>query len=172
MGGNKLIQKPDLKQFANPEFKEPQIFLRNETQGFALIEDDLLGSEVYGTCLNLLDLCSSIITSPDLQGIISFGMLPLMKIISNFLLLTKEEEIMWNEDFNQYVSSDEDEHDMTNIKNLVYQIFNNLIEMFLNSDEAIKGLMSLIDFLLFNKSKEEMSNLFTKLLKSGILITN
>lgn len=78
--------------------------------------------------------------------------------------MTKLEEKIWREDSNQYVAGEEDEYDMSNIKNLVLQILNNMVEQFPN---MVQNLMTLIDNLLFGSQEEEMKNLFAKLLKSG-----
>ena len=69
----------------------------------------------------MIDLASIILNERQLGGIIVYGLIPLTRILSLYLMVTAEEVKNWHEDSNQYISDDENEHDTTNIKVLVLQ---------------------------------------------------
>lgn len=135
-------------------------------KGFTFDEDDHLSTRMYGVALHLLELTSILMFESQLSGIISYGMIPLTKIICNYLLTRKEEEQMWTEDSNHYLANDEDEHDNSSLRNLALSVFSNLIERF--DEDAIESIMLLIDHLLFGSKDKDMKAMFFNLLKSGI----
>ena len=103
-------KKIDLcKEKTNPELNE-------FTGTFVLLDDQHMPSKVYGLCLHMVDLASIILNERQLGGIIVYGLIPLTRILSLYLMVTAEEVKNWQEDSNQYIADDENEHDTTNIK--------------------------------------------------------
>lgn len=162
VGGNKLPEVIDYKQLDTWREKVDPHF--NEFVGtFVLLDDQHLNSKVYGLCLHMIELARIILSEPQLAGIITYGLVPLTRILSNYLMVTNEEMVTWSSQHNQYVADDENEYDTSNIKVLTLQTLNVLIERF--DEDAIKCLMAVIDGNLFNYEDKEMKSIFLGILK-------
>ena len=134
-----------------------------------LLEDQHLNSKVYGLCLQMIELTAIILNDPQLREIITYGLIPLTRILVNYLMVTEEDLRNWRQDANQYISDDENEHDSSNIKVLTLQTFSQLIENF--EEDAVKCLMAIVDGLLFNAQDKDLKNVFLGILKRVPLIT-
>lgn len=162
VAGNRLAEVIDYKQLDT--WRQKVDPLNNEFAGtFVLLDDQHLNSKVYGLCLHMIDLARIILSEPQLAGIITYGLVPLTRILSNYLLMTSDEVRTWSSQYNQYVADDENEYDTSNIKVLALQTFNSLIERF--EDDAIKCLMAIIDGHLFNFEDKDMKSIFLGILK-------
>lgn len=162
MTGNKLAEVIDYKQLDT--WREKVDIHQNDFTGtFVLLDDQHLNSKVYGLCLHMIDLARIILSEPQLAGIVTYGLVPLTRILSHYLLMTTEEIATWSTQHNQYVSDDENEYDTSNIKVLALQTFNSLIERF--EDDALKCLMAIVDGHLFNFEDKEMKSIFLGILK-------
>lgn len=162
VGGNRLAEVIDYKQLDT--WKEKVDPHQNEFSGtFVLLDDQHLNSKVYGLCLHMIDLARIILSEPQLAGIVTYGLVPLTRILSHYLLMTSEEISTWASQHNQYLADDENEYDTSNIKVLTLQTFNSLIERF--EDDAIKCLMAIVDGHLFNFEDKEMKSIFLGILK-------
>lgn len=164
IGGKKVMEDPDYETLDDHNNLRPKYggFMM---KGFTFDEDDHLSTRIYGVALHLLELTSILMFESQLSGIMSYGMIPLTKIICNYLLMRREEQQMWFEDSNHYLSNDEDEHDNSSIRNLALSVFSNLIERF--DEDAIKSIMVLIDHLLFGSKEQDLRLMFFNLLNSG-----
>jgi hypothetical protein len=118
-----------------------------EPVGFTFASDDHFPSPIFGLVLMLLELSTTLLYSPDLKGMLKFGILPLAKIVANYALMRKEEEDIWSSDPNQYIESDENEADLWNMRNLALNFLSNLIERF--GVDATKCIMCVIESILF-----------------------
>lgn len=139
------------------------------TGSFVLLEDQHLNSKVYGLCLQMIELTAIILNDGQLREIITYGLIPLTRILVNYLMVTEEDLRNWRQDANQYISDDENEHDSSNIKVLTLQTFSQLIENF--EEDAVKCLMAIVDGLLFNAQDKDLKNVFLGILKRVPLIT-
>lgn len=162
VGGNKLEEGVDFKQLDTWKHKADYSF--NEFSGtFVLLDDQHLNSKVYGMCLHMIDLTRVIMSTPELSGIISYGLAPVTQILTNYLLLTADECSSWHHHFNQYIADDDNEYDMGNLKAAVTQALFTLVELY--EDDAVKMMMAVIDTLLFNYQEKDMKSLFVGILK-------
>lgn len=167
VGGKVLTENPDfhtLDDFNN--LRSPSDF--EDPIGFTFISDDHFSTPTFGLALTLLELSTTLLYSPDLKGLLSFGILPLVKIVSNYALMRKEEEEIWQHDPNQYLESDENEGDFWNMRNIALNFLSNLIERF--GTDAIKGIMCVIENMLFGGDTGEdkrSADVFFSLLKTG-----
>lgn len=164
VGGKMISDDPDFESLDDANNMRPK-YGGFSMKGFTFDEDDHLSTRIYGVALHLLELTSILMFESQLSGIISYGMIPLTKIICNYLLMRKEEEQMWVEDSNHYLANDEDEHDNSSLRNLALSVFSNLIERF--DEDAIESIMVLIDHLIFGGKGKDMKQMFFNLLKSG-----
>lgn len=94
VGGKQLIEDPDYTTLDdmnnlrnNKDFVEPI--------GFTFTSDDHFPTPTFGLVLTLLELSTTLLYSPDLRGLLNFGILPLAKIVANYALMRKEEEDIW-----------------------------------------------------------------------------
>ena len=159
------MEDPPYEELDNTNNLRPPRGSDQISQGFTFDEDDHLSTLVYGVALHMLELASILMFESQLAGIISYGMIPLTKILCNYLLMRKEEEHIWTNDWNHYLSHEEEEHDVTSIRNLALNVFSNLIERF--DEDAIKSMMVLIDHLIFGSKEIDMKNMFLDLLSKG-----
>lgn len=162
VGGNKLEEGVDFKQLDTWTKKMDPCF--NEFSGtFVLLDDQHLNSKVYGMCLHMVDLTRVIMSTPELSGIISYGLAPVTQILTNYLILTADECTSWHHHFNQYIADDDNEYDMGNLKAAVTQSLFTLVELY--EEDAVKMMMAVIDTLLFNYQEKDMKSLFVGILK-------
>lgn len=169
IGGKALSKNPNFLTI------DDHLNLRSQREGrnipgFSFSDDNFLSSEIYGVALHMLDLTNILLFDPQLSNILNYGMIPLVKLISNFLLMRKEEEEIWTHDYNQYLLDEEDEYDNTSIKNLALSAISSLIERF--GDDAIRAIMLHIDVLVFGSNDLDMKTLFKDLLRDGIFNHN
>jgi hypothetical protein len=71
-----------------------------EPIGFTFASDDHFPTPTFGLVLTLLELSTTLLYSPDLKSLLSFGILPLAKTVANYALMRKEEEELWQHDAN------------------------------------------------------------------------
>ena len=136
----------------------------NEFKGsFVLLEDQHLNSKVYGLCLQMIELTAIIVSKNELTTIISYGLIPLTRILSHYLMVTEEDVRNWRTDANQYISDDENEHDTSNIKVLTIQTFSQMIETY--EEDSVRCMMAIVDGLLFNAQDKDMKDVFMGIMK-------
>lgn len=118
---------------------------------------------MHGLALNLLDLTGIILNERQVSGMITYGLVPVTRILAHYLMNTTEDMRNWSQDPYQYIDDDENEHDMSSIKAVTLQTFSSLIDKF--PSDAVKCIMAIIDTYLFGGDDGNLKSAFVALLK-------
>ena len=162
VAGNRISENIDLTKLEVTQDKVQ--FRDNEfSNGYNLLQDQHYQSKMYGLALNLLDLTGIILGERQLSGMITYGLVPVTRILAHYLMLSCEDMRNWSQDPYQYIEDDENEHDMSSIRVLTLQILSGLIERF--PADGVKCIMSVIDTYLFGADDGNLKPAFVALLK-------